>query len=84
MLTISVCVGTACHVKGAYIIINKLQTMIKEKKVADKVTVTGAFCLGNCSTSEISVRINEGAVHSVSEEKLAEFFAKEIMPLIND
>lgn len=83
MVTINVCVGTACHVKGAYIIINKMQAIIKEKNVGDKVTVNGAFCLGNCSTPQISVRINGGEVFSVDEENLEEFFASKVLPLIN-
>ncbi|KGG80998.1 (2Fe-2S) ferredoxin domain-containing protein [Caloranaerobacter azorensis] len=73
MLTINVCIGSACHLKGAYNVINKLQEIIKERKLEDKVVVKGAFCLGEC-TKAVSVKIDEGPIISVSEETVDDFF----------
>jgi len=72
MITIQVCIGSACHLKGSYNVINKLQELIKEKKLEQKITVKAAFCLGQC-TKAVSVKVNEGDVHSLNEERVEVF-----------
>lgn len=78
MITVEVCVGSACHLKGAYNIINRMQELINEKKLNDKVEVKAAFCLGNC-THAVSTRINQGEVMSVSEENVDKFFEDNVI-----
>lgn len=78
MMTVEVCVGSACHLKGAYNIINRIEELIKEKKLIDKVEVKAAFCLGNC-THGVSTRIDQGEVMSVSEENVNTFFEENII-----
>lgn len=78
MVTVEVCVGSACHLKGAYNIINRIQELVKEKNLKDKVEVKAAFCLGNC-THAVSTRINQGEVMSVSEENVDDFFEKNVI-----
>lgn len=83
MLTINICVGTACHIKGSYNMIDSLQTMICEKEIGDLVTINGAFCLGECSQKAVSVKLNdESEVYSLNEENLQDFFEKVILPRI--
>ena len=78
MLIINVCIGSACHLKGSYNVVNKLQELIEKKKLEDKVVVKGAFCLGEC-TKAVSVRIDEGPIMSVSEEAVDNFFEKYVV-----
>jgi NADH:ubiquinone oxidoreductase subunit E len=78
MITIHVCIGTACHVKGGYHVINTLQTMVRERKLADKVKVEGAFCLGECMKA-VAVRIDDGPVYSVDENSLGDFFEQFVL-----
>ncbi|HOJ09162.1 MAG TPA: (2Fe-2S) ferredoxin domain-containing protein [Clostridiales bacterium] len=73
MLTISICVGSACHLKGAYNVINGIQKLIESNNLGDQVTVKAAFCLGEC-TKAVSVKINDDAVVSVNENNLDDFF----------
>ena len=72
MTTIQVCIGSACHLKGSYNIIHKLQTIIKEKELEDKVNVKAAFCLGEC-TKAVAVKVNDGAVQALEEAKVESF-----------
>jgi NADH:ubiquinone oxidoreductase subunit E len=81
MVTIHVCIGSACHIKGAYNIINGFQTMIEDQNVGDKVTVKAAFCLGEC-TKAVSVKVNEGSVYSVAEKNINQFFEEHVRPLL--
>jgi len=78
MVTINVCIGSACHLKGSYNVINGLQELIKNENVEDKVVVKAAFCLGDC-TQAVSVRVNDELVQSVSEETVGDFFRNDIM-----
>lgn len=83
MLTISVCVGSACQIKGSYDVINRLQSLIKDHKVGDRVELKGAFCLGRC-TPEVSVSIEEeDKIYSVSGENVDSFFIENVLGRIS-
>ena len=57
-MILSVCVGSACHIKGSYEVIKILERLIKKEKMEDKIVLKASFCLGNCTVSG-SVSINE-------------------------
>lgn len=72
MTIIQVCIGSACHLKGSYAVINKLQSMIKDRKLENQIAIKAAFCLGEC-TSAVSVKVNEGVVQSLDEDGAEQF-----------
>lgn len=83
MIIVSICVGSACHLKGSYDVINRIQELIEEHKVSDKVELKGAFCLGHC-TEGVSVTINkEDEIYSVNKENVYRFFLEEILGRIS-
>ena len=73
MVTISVCIGSACHLKGAHNVIKALQEIIAERELYDVVELKAAFCLGEC-TKAVSVKVNEEKVISVNENSVMNFF----------
>ena len=80
MITLEVCVGSACHVKGSYNIINKLQELISENGLEDQIEVKAAFCFGRCAQA-VSVQFEgEDEVFSVSptSDSVTHFFKSEI------
>lgn len=77
MVTVEVCIGSACHLKGAYEVVNILDTLAKKNHLDDKVVVKGAFCLGHC-TKAVSVRVDQSEVYSVQPETATEFFEEKI------
>ncbi|BDF59090.1 NADH dehydrogenase [Christensenellaceae bacterium] len=77
MMTISVCIGSACHLKGSYNVVSELQEMIEEHKLGDEVELTGVFCLGHC-TDAVSVQIGE-EVFSVNSDNVGEFFKNQVL-----
>ncbi|WBW98222.1 (2Fe-2S) ferredoxin domain-containing protein [Oceanirhabdus sp. W0125-5] len=81
MVTIEICVGSACHLKGSYHVVNRLQEIVKGRALEKKVEIKAAFCLGRC-TESVSVRVNGEKIHSVSPDQVDEFFEKEILSLI--
>lgn len=78
MLTIHVCIGSSCHLKGSYNVINRLQGLVEEKMVGDEVTVKAALCLGQCADA-VSVRIDNGGVFQVNEKNLSGFFEEHVV-----
>ena len=78
MKTINVCIGSACHLKGSYNVINGLKERIEKNNLEDKVIVKASFCLGVC-TKAVSVQINDSQVYSVNEENLEDFFNEHIV-----
>jgi NADH:ubiquinone oxidoreductase subunit E len=76
-MIIQVCIGSACHLKGAYNVINSLQQLINENNLQDKVTLKAAFCLGHC-TGAVSVQVDDGPVLSVCDNTVGQFFDKHV------
>ncbi|EGO65216.1 (2Fe-2S) ferredoxin domain-containing protein [Acetonema longum] len=79
MIKVSVCIGSACHIKGSYNVLNSLQQLREEYGLADQVEINAIFCLNHC-TEAVSVQIDDGAVHSVSGSTARDFFIKNILP----
>ncbi|SHI19006.1 (2Fe-2S) ferredoxin domain-containing protein [Sporanaerobacter acetigenes] len=79
MIVLNVCIGSACHLKGSYNVINKFQDIIKDKGLEDEVVVKAAFCLGEC-TKAVSVKIDdEETIYSVNEKTAEEFFNRHVL-----
>ena len=77
-MTITVCLGSACHVKGSHFVLEGLKSLIKQHHVEDKVTLAGTFCTGNCQKG-VCVTIGD-TLYSLSPETTADFFEKEVLP----
>ncbi len=78
MMDIYICVGSSCHLKGSYNIINAFQKLIEEHKLGDQVELKASFCLGHC-THGVSTKINDEFVDDVSPENAAEIFHKYVL-----
>lgn len=81
MEAIKICVGSSCHLKGSYEVIQKFQTLIAEQHLENKVELRAAFCLGHC-TEAVSVMIPSGEIITVSPLTTDEIFESIIKPLL--
>ena len=79
-MKVVICVGSSCHLKGSRQIVEKLQALVQEKNLEDKVELGGTFCMGDC-VNGVNVTV-DGVKHSVSPEKVDEFFNKEVLAKI--
>lgn len=79
MIKISVCIGSACHIKGSYNVLNSLQQLREEYGLSDQVEVNAVFCLGHC-TEAVSVQVDNGEVQGVTGSTARDFFVKNILP----
>ena len=58
----------------------KLQELIAQNGLNDKVDLGGTFCMGKCQQG-VCVTVND-TFHSVTPETVAEFFAQEVLAKI--
>ena len=76
-MTITICIGSSCHLKGSRSSIQKLEELITERQLNDKIELNGSFCMGECSNG-VCVKIND-ELFSVSPETVNTFFENEVL-----
>ena len=76
-MTITICLGSACHVKGSHFVLEGLKSLIKEYNLEDQVTLAGTFCTGNCQRG-VCVTIGD-QLYSVSPDTTRSFFESEVL-----
>ena len=72
MLKITVCIGSSCHIKGSRQVVEKLQTLIADNNLGEKVDLGGTFCMGKCQQG-VCVTVDD-SFHSVTPDSVDEFF----------
>ena len=78
-MVVSVCVGSSCHLKGSYEIIQTFKAKIAEHHLEEKVELKASFCLGHC-TRGVTVRVDEDVfLEDLNPENAAERFESDIM-----
>lgn len=82
-MTVTICIGSSCHLKGSRDIVARLQNLIAENHLADQVQLTGSFCNGNCVEGVVVTIDGHSEIHSVSPETTELFFQNEILPRLN-
>ena len=58
MMVINVCIGSACHLKGSYNIVQRAAGDDRGKQAGRQGGAYGRICLGHC-TDAVSVQIGE-------------------------
>ena len=76
-MKVVICIGSSCHLKGSRQVVEKLQALVREKGLEDKVELGGTFCMGDC-VNGVNVTV-DGEKHSVSPDTVEEFFANEVL-----
>ena len=74
-MNISVCIGSSCHLRGSYDIIQKLKELIAQGGLEEKVNLNAAFCLGQC-THGCTIRIDEDIITGVTKDNIEEILRK--------
>ena len=75
---IEICIGSACHLKGSYEVIQQMKKILETYKLTDKVELKSAFCLGACGDG-VSIRIDGDKIYSISPDETETFFKTHIL-----
>ena len=76
-MKITVCIGSSCHIKGSRQVVERLQALIRENSLGDKVDLSGTFCMGKCQQGVCVTA--DGEFFSVSPESVDTFFAENVL-----
>lgn len=93
-MILKVCVGSSCHLKGSYDVIEAMKEVIKKCDVEDLVELRASFCLGYCAQG-VTVKaegLSNAAVehlengdvllHNVNSQNVEDIFLNQIYPYI--
>lgn len=83
MIELSVCIGSACHLKGSYNVIQVFQQQIEERSMHDKIDFKGTFCMKLCQNSGVAVTV-DGQQYNIEPEDARAFFESTVLKLVNE
>ena len=72
MKNISICVGSSCHLKGSYKIIELAKDYIANHNIGDKVN------LGRC-TDGVTIKIDDEIICGVNENNFQQIFDEKVL-----
>ena len=75
-MKVTVCIGSSCHVKGSRQVVEKLQQLISDNNLSEKVELAGTFCMGKCQQG-VCVNVDDH-FYSVTPDSAADFFEENI------
>ena len=78
MTTVTVCVGSSCHIKGARDAIMRFNELLKEHQLEDRVELKGSFCMERCGEG-INWQIDDIPITSPTVEDALATFQKRIL-----
>jgi NADH:ubiquinone oxidoreductase subunit E len=83
MVTIAICVGSSCHLKGSYDVIEGFRDEVDKRHLIDQIELKAAFCLGQCGADGVTISINDKVIPGVKKEGISALFDTEVMPLLS-
>ncbi|MDL2207863.1 (2Fe-2S) ferredoxin domain-containing protein [Desulfovibrio sp. OttesenSCG-928-M16] len=82
MLEINICVGSSCHLKGSYNVIQEVQQIIEDRGLHEQVSIKATFCMKQCQTG-VSVGFKDNS-YSLQPGKCRDFFDEHVRPLLEE
>ena len=74
-INIKICLGSSCHLKGAYEITQKLKEVFSGDP---NVLLSGSLCMNNCANG-VSIEINGELISKVTADNLEETVIRKVM-----
>ena len=78
-MTVKICVGSSCHLKGSPEIVELMTKAVEENNLQNDITLTGSFCIGKCNREGVTVQVDEEIHVGITRENFREFFAENIL-----
>ncbi|VBB06241.1 Hypothetical protein LUCI_1457 [Lucifera butyrica] len=78
MTKISICVGSACHLRGAHGVLSAFNTLMEKYQVQGSIDIEGNFCQGRC-TEGVVIKINDEVITNVAKEKVHDIFVNKVL-----
>ena len=78
MITVTVCVGSSCHIKGARDVITRFNELLKEPGLEGKVDLKGSFCMERCGEG-LNWQIDDEPLTSLDVEDAVKTFKNRVI-----
>ena len=78
-MTLQVCVGSACHLRGSYEVLENFTRLIKQCGLTEKIELGAAFCLGHCAEG-VTIRVDDEIITGLTPENVKQVFSEKILP----
>ncbi len=83
-MTIQVCVGSSCHLKGSPEIVELLTKAVEKHHLQEKITLVGSFCIGKCNRYGVTVQVDDEIHIGITRENFKEFFNDKVLAIIEN
>lgn len=80
-MVLKVCVGSSCHLRGSYDVIEEMKRLIAAHGMEGKIDLQASFCMGNCQNG-VSLKADEVLVHNANKDNCEELFLTEVLPRV--
>lgn len=77
-MNICVCVGSSCHLKGSYNVIQRMKQSLEENGLNNQVNLSAAFCLGKCEHG-VTIKIDDELITGVNEDNFDALFREKVL-----
>lgn len=81
-MIVQVCIGSSCHLKGSFEIVQLLEKAVEKYGLQDDVTLAGSFCTGRCNRIGVTIQLDDETVTGVTPESFADFFQEHILKVL--
>jgi len=81
MLTVVICLGSTCYVRGSHKIADTFEHLIQKEELNAQVELVGSLCMEACSMG-VSVRVGYRVYRQVDPETAEAFFYNEVVPKV--
>ena len=78
MIELSVCIGSSCHLKGAYNVIQTFMQLIEEHGMHDQIDLKSTFCMKRCACTGVGLFLG-GETYHIPAESAKEFFKTTVL-----
>lgn len=78
-MTIAVCLGSSCHVKGSKDIVEMLKVAVRTHGLEKKVKLSGSVCFGMCAADGANVKVDDEIITGITKENFNDFFKEKVL-----
>ena len=78
MVTVTVCVGSSCHLRGARQVIARFNELLTRHGLQEKVVLKGSFCMERCGEG-VNWQIDDEPLTSENDQDAVETFGKKVL-----
>ncbi|MBE7062877.1 MAG: (2Fe-2S) ferredoxin domain-containing protein [Clostridia bacterium] len=78
-MVVQICIGSSCHLKGSYEIVELFQAALQEHALEERVTLSGSFCIGKCNREGVTVQVDDTVHTGITPDGFPAFFETYIL-----